>query len=189
MTTTAQQRFESLGEGWMEELPLCDDKSLVLLKGLPRSWLVARTSPSWGVGCIACAHAQTGTPFATFTVCSIATMSISNFKKHAASKVHRQATAAFLSQRGITFGPSSGRIVVGAPPVDHFHKLWTLLADGLAPANGIEGIGTNHKLVRMAWCLCEAMRRDDADFLSRAKSVALFRDERHARLEISILCM
>ena len=111
-------------------------------------------------------------------------MSISNFKKHAASKVHRQATAAFLSQRGITFGPSSGRIVVGAPPVDHFHKLWTLLADGLAPANGIEGIGTNHKLVRMAWCLCEAMRRDDADFLSRAKSVALFRDERHARLEI-----
>ena len=145
---------------------MCDDKSLVLLKRLPRSWLVARTLPSWGVGCIACAHAQTSTPFASFSVCTIAIMSMSNFKKHHASKVHRQATAAFLSQRGYTIGPSFGRIVVGAPPVDNFHKLWTLLDDGLAPANGIENVGANHKSVRMAWCLCEAMRRDDADFLS-----------------------
>ena len=170
----------------MEELPLCEGQALASLKGIPRSWLAERTSESasWGVGCIACSAAQTGSPFAKFTVCTLTTMIMANFKKHQASKMHRQAVAAFLSQKGITVGPSSGQIVVGAPPLDQFHQLWKLISEGHAPRNGLEGIGAQCKLQRMLSCLCEAMRRDDADFLSCAKSIALFRDERHARLEI-----
>jgi len=101
---------------------------------------------------------------------------MANLERHTRSRLHREALSSFLGL---------GDDLLGAPAKDDFRKLWDALRAGNSGRQGIQGIGAQHKLAKMAWCLFESMCDLDRKFFeSRDLVIALHRDERHTKIKI-----
>ena len=62
-----------------------------------------------------------------------------------------------------------------APSAKDFERLWDAACMG-AVSKGLEGIGSGKKCWKMQWCLGEAIRRLDKDFLANSSAICLHRD-------------
>ena len=80
----------------------------------------------------------------------------------------------------------TGSVAVwGAPPIDHFRTVWDNLSAGHHARAGIDGVGNETRVQKLAWCLYETLREADADFLLHtAHTIWLARDGRRQRLLI-----
>ena len=170
---------------WTKALPIHADLGGHEPANLPATWMIGRVSSSgeWGLGCACCNAARVPGPYGACAVTTFDALQLVNLKKHHRSKQHQAAAIKYLQEHGGVAGPT-GMLVVGAPPEEQFVKLWDSICKGTALQSGIGDLGQQHKLQKMAWCLAEALRRRDRDFLSRATCIAIFRDERHAHLSI-----
>ena len=165
-------KFVEKADIWKKHLPL-------LLDGAPSdgefcTWLKWRD----GVGCLCCDAAGLDNNLAMFAVTSPSAFQLSNLKRHHMSKLHQEAV--------VEFGNSGNAASqsIGAPPIHAFEKMMELLAKGLSPTAGIDGVGRKRKIQKMIWCIREAVRRADETILGRAVCVTLVRDERASRLAI-----
>jgi hypothetical protein len=127
------------------------------------------------VGCIACSAAGLSGPLASFTSGKQAHhLWLAKLGKHAASKEHERAVLLYL------FGDTDGGGSVAAPSSEEFKEVLRLLQKGEVYAMN------NHsrKPVSMAWCLQESLLDIDREFVRRAATVSLGRDDRQQRLLI-----
>ena len=72
-------------------------------------------------------------------------------------------------------GPGAATIW-GAPPTEHFLKVWDHLSRGGRGA--IDGVGGVKHVSKLAWCLYETLRRADAKLTLRTADFVLARDAR-----------
>ena len=135
----------------------------------------------WGLGCKACSAVKGGVKdpmflFANFTACR-AELQPKQLARHAETKEHAAAVKAFFGQAQ---GPT-GSLTGSAPPALEFRSVLSKLAAGeslRAVAGGVQSTKTH----AIAWCLAEAMKEKDREFLKDAVSMVLCRDERQERL-------
>ena len=93
--------------------------------------------------------------------------------KHQSSQAHKSAARAFQDK-----DDQQGELqIVGAPPAKEFERLLEELCQRKLPALG-------RKDRQTLFCLAEAIKAEDQQFLARACAVCLFRDERKGRLAI-----
>ena len=134
-------------------------------------WLAsAKIDGEWGLGCIACCASGGQGAFASFQwkgAGASQQLQSSRLEKHAESKDHKRAVADY-------FGYDDAAAVC-APPVDEFLQNFERLQQGRAGDN-------TTKTVAMTWCLNEALLDIDREFVKRAKSMAICRDDRAQRL-------
>jgi hypothetical protein len=158
-----------------------------LRRRVPKSWLSAGFADGRlvGFGCKACSHYAkhdqvTGANQDNFSLFKVRTTNTAlpwNFTRHAASRAHMENVRRFAAlDKGVELDHLS-------PPAESFGKAWDALRAGRAPRAGVEGVGAQHKVEKLAWCLAESMWALDRQFLGRAGVVVtLLRDERKQRL-------
>jgi hypothetical protein len=167
---------------WFRFTPL-DGKA-----GVRTTWLCARPvdvpDSDWGVGCRACAWAAKSVPAeaiepSTGPYISIsvngASLRLCNLKRHAASAAHQESVKAYL-QRQSAGGASSLPLLGSAPPIEAFKDAWL----GLRRA----GVHMDRKRRTLEWCLYEAVRDKELEFLAKATCISIMLDERNGRLLI-----
>jgi hypothetical protein len=126
------------------------------------------------MGCIVCNAEGAGGPWASFNTGYDASCRINHLMRHTASRAHKAAVLRYLKINGRE----------GAPATAEFLAVWDAAANGLRPAKGVEQVGKRERIQKLQWCLAEAMRAADREFLKQASVIALIRDERHGRLLI-----
>ncbi|CAE7244095.1 haeIIM [Symbiodinium sp. CCMP2592] len=129
------------------------------------TWLDVKLAP-WGVGCKACKAAGLTGSLAQYGVRTTAGLQMQNFLKHQKSASHKEAVSQFVG--------GSSSTAVGAPPPQSFQALIDESSAGRPP-----GCRKNRQ---MTFCLAEAAKALDQDFVAKASKVCLFRDERKGRL-------
>ncbi len=150
------------------------------------SWLQAKVSAAgtWGAGCQACSEFWSGPPhgrgytFAQFKVNSPGTLQICNLSRHHKMSHHVAACRAALCINNFC-GPE-----VKAPKSSTFEKVWAAVGQGAAASKPLTGVsrGGGRKIGQMRWCLAHALRQKDRDFLRKAVSLSMKRDESKNRL-------
>ena len=125
-----------------------------------------RGSHLGGVGCKACKAAGLTGSLAQYGVKTTAGLQIQNFLKHQKSASHKEAVSQFVG--------GSSPTGVGAPPPQSFEALIDEISAGRPP-----GCRKNRQ---MTFCLAEAAKALDQEFVAKASKVCLFRDERKGRL-------
>jgi hypothetical protein len=174
-----------------KQLPLSFAGQCKRLHGFPSSWL------AWDggklLGCIACnAHQRASDhgphgpdglgarpALGSFNV-RLRTAHLSHLRKHAVLPSHMAAVRAFIRLDDVDDDAKECK----APPTDHFIKVWSSICSGLAPNAGVPGVGSRHKVARMVKCLAEGIRMVDRQWMVKAKSIAIARDERDSRLVV-----
>ncbi len=171
-----------------EQFPLVPEGLVIapdVMRRMPSSWLSSATVDGvWGLGCSACAAESTAVDddmravrFAAFRISSIESASPWNLARHARSKTH------LASVRKLLGAPLEPNLDDVSPSAVMFEKLWDSLRRGGSMRSGLEGVGGQHKLEKMAWCLAEAMWSIDRKFLGKpGMCITLMRDERKQRL-------
>ena len=142
----------------------CDE---VLLRGWQgRSWLEAAEGDSYV--CRACVmHAKGKSALATPGM--VTSVKWGNFRRHAQGKLHEACVRKLLGAKNAE--------LPGAPTTRQFQELWKAIRQGRS-AQKQENSKT--KALDMLWCLYEAMRLKDEEFLTQPGVViALHRDERN----------
>ncbi len=84
-------------------------------------------------------------------------LKVGNLRRHHDSKEHLNALRLFLKME----------TVAGSISERDFQTVWASLRKGDSGRQGIEGIGTYHKVRNLVWCLGEAIRDLDRAFVSR----------------------
>ena len=120
------------------------------------TWLQLRQEGAgYRVGCSACEAAQTGTPWANFTITDFKAWNVQKVDRHANSRLHRLALAK----------------TADVPSADMFN-------DVLKDIRGKEG----SKNQMLKWCLDEGLRQVQWLMLRKAHTIALSQDARNHRL-------
>lgn len=142
-------------------------------------WLKAGIAEDggWGLGCTACAHAKIASPWAQGVAGRKPPLKPYALLRHAQTQLHIRAAALFLKVPGCK--------LVNAPSMDEFRKALEQLAAQGASIRRLQGRGcSSDKAVLLKWCLVEATRQINREFLAKAKTIALCRDARRQRLVI-----
>jgi len=148
----------------------------------PQSWLAAKViDGAWGLGCIACAraaqHDSSQKQFAHFKIRTLETGSQWNFLRHSKSQNHVNNVRDLV---GIAWEVHLDDV---SPSHSMFKAVWDALRSSTAPSAGVPGVGKQHKVERMAWCIAESMWDLDRSFLDKEGiTITLLRDERKQRL-------
>ena len=139
------------------------------------SWLDCRrgTNNSVLIGCRCCAAAKNRGAYASYSVLP-SSLKRSNLSRHHREPFHRSAARKFLHDDGAS--PSDTGFN-SAPHVDEFGKT----IDAINAGNATLG---SKRAAKLTWCLAEAIKILDLNFLRTACTVTLFRDERHGRLTV-----
>ena len=145
-----------------------------LIPGLDVSWLVARSKPTWGLGCSACFLSKQNSEYARFEV---ETRRIANIARHAECDQHVAALVAL----GIVDDPSPEE-AKSCPSVAQFKAVATNRLSAVALRQGEKDVGGRSKLTVMQQCLGQAMFEADRQFLSSSMCMALHMDVRDLRL-------
>ena len=167
---------------WRRRTPLDSSAGEVI------SWLLAKpvTTPdsAWGVGCKACAWSAKrggaevaplgGRPYEALSVTGEG-LRLNNFKRHAATTCHKEAVVAYLRHHYASKGDHQD-LCGQAPAVQEFADAWKSLA--LGPQR------QSRKCRTLEWCLFEACRDRELDFLRAATCMSIALDERDGRLLI-----
>lgn len=156
----------------------------VTLDTLNQPWISARQHEDgrWGIGCEVCSQAHKAskglhlirTDMATFS-CVTARKDL--WKKHQASVQHKKSV---LQALGVNLGPTGGPLV-GAPPLEVFNEVLAHVQRGESMRRMDQG-GSGDRIKNVRFCLLEAVNEGHREFLRRAKTMVLLRDERHGRL-------
>ena len=153
-----QCKWERLRSKWESEFTILPGRG---------SWLDEKKTP-WGVGCKVCNAAGLTGSLAQYKCNTTRALQKQNFLKHQKSKSHKAAVQEFVG--GAATGP------VAAPPVQCFEDLAKDIKSGES--------ARSRKRRQMTYCLAEAIKARDQDFIRLASAVALFRDERKGRVAI-----
>ncbi len=143
------------------------ERRFVLRNGQP--WVVKTEG---GLGCLVC-KATDGGNWAKGTV-GAAQARASVLRRHQESQQHKVRETAYLGQ---DLGPT-GVCMAGAPCL---LKLKEVL-HGLQRGKSEREEGRGSKVAELRWAIAEAYASLDLEFLGKATSVALCRDERHGKL-------
>ena len=168
--TTGLQKFDRLGEKWARRFPVMNGNP-----GLG-SWLDSKMDVDdqgrkmIRIGCKCCSFAKVKVgAFPNYEVTALGAMQSSNFFKHERTRFHQKAVASFAA------GTTDESI--SAPPEQAFNALCIRIQKGEATCSTL-------KEKAMTWCISEAILSVNQGRVKKAKSVALFRDGRNARLAI-----
>ena len=166
---------------WMKLTPL-DDAS-----GCNTTWMCAKPlgtpDSEWGLGCKACAWSvkQNKTtldarsmPYAALTVKGNA-LKLCNLRRHAQSTTHIQNAKDYIHMH--CQGNIGIPLIQGAPKVQEFKQTWHNIRN-------VSGGTKSRKQSSMEWCLYEAWREHELEFMASATTVSIMLDERHGRLLI-----
>ena len=165
MSQEAKNKWERVGARWQERFLLDPpDPS----KG---SWLDLKESP-WRIGCKACSSAGLSGNLASYGVNTVGGLQAVNFKKHGNHPRHKAAVQKLL----LPDDSPAGCPQDAAPDLEHFRAVF----QQCQKAQGFE----SKKDQQMIWCLAEAMKSIDQQWLAKASAIALFRDERKGRILI-----
>jgi hypothetical protein len=134
-------------------------------------WLASATVDGvWGLGCIACCARSLPGPFGAFSwngAGSKGTLKAHKLLKHGASAEHQTAVAAYfgIASEALTSSPASSELL----------EQLQSLQQGRA--------GNRHsKAQTMTWCLREALLDIDREFVRKAQTLTICRDDRAQRL-------
>ena len=163
-------------------LPRSMDKEASELTGHYRdmafqsSWVATHPTHPGCIGCRPCAKVQTACPSGAraFARYRVRTLKLSSILKHGSSTFHRSNVRRFLGLKRKT--PK-----VCSPSANTFKALWKGLRKG-SSLESLQALGGREKLGNMRWCLAEALRTQDRQFLANATCICLARDERDGRL-------
>ena len=149
----------------------------------PYSWLEARApgqSPAWGMGCRICrlhynpnSDDADGGPWAQLGVGG-ASIQRYHIMKHKKTIRHQRAQTAFLLAIAGTDVGAVHQAAIAAPPLDDFLMLLCKLRESHGHLD--------RKQATMAWCLFEALRDQEREFLRTASCMSLAQDSRAGRL-------
>ena len=155
---TALSKWQRLGCKWRSMLPI--------ESGQPElgSWL---EQAGQTFGCKCCKFAGLQGAFGTYTVTTADALQLVNFQKHASSTKHQAAAASWMVNT-VDAG-------LGAPSHAEYQNLISRLEGGQATCGSM-------KEAQMTWTLSEAIKSADQIAISKADSIALFRDESKGRL-------
>ena len=134
------------------------------------TWLVYKG----GIGCIVCAKVRF---FDTYASCKgdLHALKVGNLKRHAASKQHLQSIA-LLSQEAFSK-------VYEIPTHDEFKRIWENTRSGKISTSLPGEKLQNHRKTRcMEYCLAEALRATNREFIRDAATVSVNSDGRQGRL-------
>ena len=161
---------------WFQYTPL-DVKA-----GVRNTWLCARPvdvpDSEWGVGCKACSWAAKSLPAEALEAFVQPYVNISvngtrlrlcNLRRHAQSASHQVSVKAYLLRDAST-------VLRGAPPIQEFKDVWLGLRK--------DGIDMDRKRRTLQWCLFEAVRDQELEFMATATCISIMLDERNGRLLI-----
>ncbi len=131
----------------------------------------------WGVGCLVCGLAgEVGTTFARSEAARAKTMRPQIFDKHEASAKH---IAAHLRLPG---RPIDQHELVTPPPLETFAGCWRAFKKSRTMEQPVGATVFRRKACAVQWCLAEAVRRIDRDFISKAECITLSQDATESRL-------
>ena len=164
-------KLKRLGKAWARKFPVMDGNT-----GLG-SWIDCKVE--WDadqgkkvvrVGCKCCSFANVLVgAFPNYQVKTVAAMQSANFRKHERSRFHKKAVACFVA--------GTRDVSISAPEEQVFEDLCNKVLKGQAFCKSL-------KEKAMTWCISEAILSVNQHRVSKAKSVAFFRDGRNARLAI-----
>eukprot|EP00959_Pyramimonas_sp_CCMP1952_P382648 8018073-Pyramimonas_sp.AAC.1 len=103
---------------------------------------------------------------------------MSNLMRHHAMDTHKDAVMSFLGM------PAKYDEFRGSPRLEEFKAVFDAISTGTAPSAGIDGVGDKNKIVKMTFCLAEALTRQDRAFMRDALMSSHRRDESGGRLAI-----
>ena len=101
-------------------------------------------------------------------------------KRHAMSTAHQAAIIKCM-------GESDGGGLT--PPKEHFIEVWDAACKGDRSATGLAHTGKRERTDKFMWCIHEAIRLEDQDFLRRADVITLVRDARKGRLLVRFIAV
>ena len=196
-------QFRKCMPGWSKQLqmlPVCmsiDQVSKSKRQLCMKTWCALGRSPAGkrGVGCVMCAEGQRmlsagnsvqsklAKTVKAYAHYDIGCLKLTNLKRHQSCPGHIACAAHYL---GIDYTP--GLDAQGAsnfcPNKDDFLKVWDEVSKGIATSEGIKGLCAKIKMRQMTWCIAEAMRSKDREFVSTQMAGALMRDDGHGRMHI-----
>lgn len=147
-------------------------------------WLEAHFDEAvgaWRYGCFVCRAATSSSSptsrSSSFGRSTLSSLRIDKALRHQTSSAHVENVRRHLSL-------ANEVSLAGSPPAEAFSRVWQLVREGVAVERGCAGIGSAKKLSQMRWCIAEAIRSLDRDFLRDAVCISISRDERDARLSI-----
>ena len=174
----ARCKFHRCKDKWEKELLVDPDEP-----GLG-SWLTEENPGNgrdhWGAGCLIC-KAPTASKKSQWAKCTVRTtafLQIQNLRVHGHSTNHKDALAK-------VFGGTSSVDARLSPSMQEFKDVLSMRS---VPGNSlrsadIEGM-ERKKIPRLMFCLAEAHRRLEREFLLKAASIVLHQDARAGRLLI-----
>jgi hypothetical protein len=148
-----------------------------------KTWLVAKppAASPWGWGCLVCrsasADADIGSAWAKLEVGGNS-LCKTNLLRHAHSRAHEKATHRFLQRLGLAHGDH-----LDAPPVNDFHVVLRASRRGGANVDDV-GNHDSRKLATISWCLFEALRDQDREFMQKVRAMSVCQDGRQAVLQV-----
>ena len=171
----ARCKWAQYKERWQKELPWLDAK-IDLSTGL------------WGLGCRLCAEAQTLKPemMAKFPVSRhhfsryevrTGEIRVDRFRKHGASPAHRTA-------ENLASGKDEAAVAEGVDGFAPTDVEWKSVLAHSKPGNctaDVKDAGSRKKAHMMRWCLSEAFRNSQRQFMKNALCVSLQQDQRGRR--------
>jgi hypothetical protein len=142
------------------------------------SWIATHPKKPGCIGCRPCAKVQKGFPSGAraFARYRVKTLKLSTILKDGSSTFHRSNTRKFL-------GLGCSKPKTHAPSAKTFKALWKGVRKG-SSLDSLRALGGREKLGNMRWCLAEALRIQDRQFLASAACICLARDERDGRLVV-----
>lgn len=167
---TPAAKVKRLGKAWALKFPT--------MAGNPGlgSWLDSKVDLDdqgekvISIGCKCCHFAKVlAGAFANYQVKTVTAMQSENFRKHERSRFHKKAVACFVA--------GTKDVSISAPSEQTFDAVCDRIIKGEATCGTL-------KEKAVTWCISEAILCVNQHRVSKAKSVALFRDGRNARLAI-----
>ena len=149
-------------------------QKLTVISELRTSWLEGQKDKdgNWFLGCKACARNSVDTVFGQHRVTKLAKFTI---LQHSGKLSHQESVA---KMTGVPFERKL------APPRKHWEETFDAMVDGRSYKKGVKQVGTQHKMRKMVWCIAEAMRDADRNFMTKLASLTVIRDESKAKLVI-----
>ncbi len=134
---------------------------------LSESWLrcFVDSSGNFVAGCGPCHDSGDHSSWlAQFEPCTAASLQISNLLQHQASTTHINAV---YTQFKLLLG-TTGKPMTGAPSEDEIRLAWDAACQHLAARDGVQGVGGEQKIMKIWWCISEAMFQIDRAFLKES---------------------
>jgi len=173
---TKKQRFMRLLTVWKKHFPVGN--------GLPGSWLHAvKTRAGHELTCKACAFAKTNIGNACQEA-KVLEARKCRLVRHSHTAFHKRALVAYRQHMWANDSEAQRLIAVsGAPSTEELSALWRALKATAATSTQTEQ--SQRRTASMEWCLYEAIRDQEREFMSKAQTISVALDERKGRLLVT----